>query len=80
MDITIQAIDWHNRRHLFALEFGCFEGLRLVATILSTMLENSNAACALGDPSVDDAVTYLLLAMIVGRFDGWGKHETKVIF
>ena len=44
------------------------------------MLENSNAACALGDPSVDDAVTYLLLAMIVGRFDGWGKHETKVIF
>ena len=36
-------------------------------------------AGALRDPAVDDAVTDLLLAMVVRRFHCFGKHETKVV-
>ena len=36
-------------------------------------------ACALRDPPVDDAVRYLLLAMVVGRLHRIGEHETKAI-
>ena len=36
-------------------------------------------ACALRNPSVDDAVTDLLFAMIVRRLYHFGEHETKVI-